>query len=394
MKKLTMIVLACVAASQAQRNLEYDHSVVSQIRIDARDLGYPPIDLIPSGESAIRALTVAPDGTIYGATSGKRSHLFVLYPAHGYVQPLGYLQDVTTVHHALVVSKTGQVYIGGSNGVDTQLKGYERYAGGHILRYTPKSDEPKSIRIDSPCDVTDLGIPVSGEGIYAMAIDSVRNVIYGLTYPNGQFFRYSIASAKFAVHDKVAERTIPGERFERDKNIGRQLLVDKNGCVFMSGESGALFRFDPDQQKLERLPLNAPTVPGREPYNRVDAWAEDRQGMIFGGTSDGYLFQLNPKTLELRNLGKPLNQDRIRGLVFARNGRLYGVGGDDDEMARLFSYDLANGSYQLLGMIDVNRRGYYSWQAYVVDAVSIGDDGTVFLGQSERKSKLYLYYPE
>ncbi|HET9319237.1 MAG TPA: hypothetical protein VFO27_05665, partial [Bryobacteraceae bacterium] len=109
---------------------------------------------------------------------------------------------------------------------------------------------------------------------------------------------------------------------------------------------------------------------------------------------DGYLFRINPDSLTVDNLGKPLNQYRIRGLAFAPNGKLYGVGGDDDEMARLFSYDPARGVYQMLGMIDVNHHPYYSWQAYVIDAVVIGQDGTLYLGQSERKSKLYLYYPE
>ena len=101
-----------------------------------------------------------------------------------------------------------------------------------------------------------------------------------------------------------------------------------------------------------------------------------------------------PRNLRVRNLGKPLNRYRVRALVLARNGKLYGVGGDDDEMAQLFSYDPAGGTYELLGMIDVNRRPYYSWQAYVIDCAAVGNDGTVYLGQSERKSKLYLYYPE
>jgi hypothetical protein len=70
------------------------------------------------------------------------------------------------------------------------------------------------------------------------------------------------------------------------------------------------------------------------------------------------------------------------------------LGGDDDEMARLFSYDPSSGSYRMLGMIDVNRRPYDSWQAYVIDAMAVGTDGTMYLGQSERKSKLYVYYPE
>jgi hypothetical protein len=48
----------------------------------------------------------------------------------------------------------------------------------------------------------------------------------------------------------------------------------------------------------------------------------------------------------------------------------------------------------ILGFIDVNRRPYYTWQAYRIGAMVIGADGTVYLGESERKSRLYLYYPE
>jgi outer membrane protein assembly factor BamB len=126
----------------------------------------------------------------------------------------------------------------------------------------------------------------------------------------------------------------------------------------------------------------------------VDAWATSDGVVFYGGTSDGYLFRFEPKENRITNLGKPLNQYRIRGLVMAANGRIYGVGGDDDEMARLFCYDPRNGSYELLGMIDVNHRPYYAWQAYVIDAMAVGLDGTIYLGQSERRSKLYLYYPE
>jgi len=375
MRRSAIIGAFCVFALGAQRSPEYDHSVVSQVRIDARDPGYPPVDVIASDESAIRALTVGSDGAIYGATSGKRSHLFVLYPQHGYVQPLGFLPGVTTVHHALAASNNGDVYIGGSIGVETQGKGYDGYAGGHLLRYTPNHDDGRSIQVDTACRVTDLGIPVPGEGVEALGIDRTLNVIYGLSYPNGQFFSYHVADGKFTIHGKVAEQVIPGEKFEKDKNIGRALLVTSNGLVLASGESGALFVFYPRGLKIEKLPVRAPTVPGREPYNRVDAWAEDSQGMVYGGTSDGYLFGLHREQTRTDNLGKPLNQYRIRGLGFSRNGKLYGVGGDDDEMARLFSYDPSSGAYQMLGMIDVNRRPYYSWQAYVIDAMAVGTDG-------------------
>ena len=51
-------------------------------------------------------------------------------------------------------------------------------------------------------------------------------------------------------------------------------------------------------------------------------------------------------------------------------------------------YDSASGVYEMLGMIDVNRRPYYSWHAYLIDAVALGADGSVCLGQCERGSRL------
>jgi hypothetical protein len=393
---LAMVVLASSAqAVWAQRDRSYDSSVVSQVRIDLRDLGYSPVDVIPSDESAIRALAVAPDGLLYGATSGEHSHLFVLDPRHGYVEPLGRVADAKTVYHSLVVDQKGDVYIGTALGVDNNGEGYGRYPGGHLLKYVPAEDRArKGIRIEQACPVVDLGIPAKSQGIYALAIDRSRGMIYGLTYPDGEFFSYPIGSGVAKAHGRVATDLIPGERFEHEKAIGRVLALDQDGNVFTSGEGGRLYRFNIKTRQLERLAIGLPAVPGREVYNRVDAWTTDAEGSLYGGSSDGYLFRLNPANLTVVNLGKPLNQYRIRGLVSAHNSKLYGIGGDNDEMARLFSYDPASGLYELLGMIDVNHRPYYSWQGYFFDSMAVGLDGTVYMGQAERKSKLYLYYPQ
>ncbi len=387
---LVAVAVAACAPAVAQRDPRLDDSVVSQVRIDLRELGYPPVDVIPAGESAIRALAVAPDGSVYGATSGARAHLFVLEPQHGYVVPLGFLPD-KTVHHALAVGGNGDVYIGTAMAVDNNGEGYAGYAGGHLLKYVPKG-ERSVIRTDAPCAVEDLGIPVKGQGVYALAMDRQRGVVYGLTYPGGAFFSFNATTGAFQTHGRVASANMPGEKFENEKNIGRALVIDEQGDVYTSG-AGRLVRFRIKTRELETLNIPVATVRGREVYNRVDAWTTDESGYLYGGTSDGYLFRLDPERLRLENLGKPLNQYRIRGLVTARNGKLYGIGGDNDEMARLFSYDPARGVYEMLGMIDVNRRPYYSWMGYVFDSMTIGADGTVYMGQAERKSKLYLFYP-
>ena len=369
-----------LTVSYAQRDRTYDNVVVTQTRIDARDLGYPPVDRIPDGESGITSLTAAPDGDVYGATSGNHAHLFVLNPRHGYVQPLGTIPGATSITNAIAVSASGEIFLGTS-------------PKGHLLKYVPHDEYAQQIKIGIPLPVSDLGQAVAGESIFALAINRDANLIYGLTSPNAHFFEYSIESGKFTDFGVVSTEIAGGEKFEKGKMMSRMLVVDQQGMVFTSGENGSFFRFDPKTRKLEKLAIHAPAVPGREPWTRVDAFLLDRSGMIYGGTSDGYLFRLDPEKLTVVNLGKPLSQYRIDGLVQAPNGQLYGVGGDQEGMARLFSYDPSTGVYSILGFIDVNRRPYYTWQAYVIGALACGPDGTVYLGENERISKLYLFYP-
>ena len=373
--------VALVAPAMCQRDPAYDRVVVPQNRIDARDLGYAPMDVIPDGESAITSLTVAPNGDIYGATSGTRAHLFVLNPRHGYVQPLGVVSGATSVTNAVVVAADGDVYLGSS-------------PDGSLLKFSPHDEYQKTIQINRSLPVANLGKPVTGESIAAMTIDRGANVIYGLTSPGAHFFEYSLVSAKAKDLGVVAEAVPFGEKFEKEKMMSRMLVVDAQGEVFTSGENGSIFRFDPKTQKLEKLPIQAPAVPGREPWTRVDAFVLDPSGLIYGGTSDGYLFRFDPSHLMVTNLGKALSQYRIDGLVLSAEGELYGVGGGQDDMARLFRYTPSSGAYDVLGFVDVSRRPYYTWQAYSIGAMACGLDGTVYLGEDERISKLYLFYPQ
>jgi len=377
---IASVLFMPLVPSYGQRDLSYDSVVVTQTRIDARDLGHAPIDVIPDGESGITSLTVAANGDLYGATSGSSAHLFVLNPRHGYVQPLGVIPGATSVTNAIVASISGDIFIGTSR-------------GGHLLKYSPHDEYQQQIQISKALPVTDLGQAIPGESIFTLAIGRDANVIYGLTSPNAHFFKYSIENGKFTDLGVVSEKAPFAEKFQNDKMMSRMLVVDQQGMVFASGENGTLFRFNPKTQTLEKLAVSAPAVPGREPWTRVDAFLLDPSGMIYGGTSDGYLFRLDPVKLTVTNLGKPLSQYRIDGLVRAPNGRLYGAGGDQDDMARLFSYDPSTGAYTILGFIDVNRSPYYTWQAYVVGALACDADGTVYIGEDERISKLYLFYP-
>jgi hypothetical protein len=44
-------------------------------------------------------------------------------------------------------------------------------------------------------------------------------------------------------------------------------------------------------------------------------------------------------------------------------------------------------------VIAVDRSPYYSWRGYQFDSMATGTDGTVYIGESERRSHLFLYLP-
>lgn len=369
-----------VPLASAQRDPQYDRVVLPQTRADARDLGHGPVDLIPDEESGITSLSVAPNGDLYGATSGTHSHLFVMNPQHGYVVPLGVIGGATAVTQAIAISEHGTVFIGAA-------------PSGHLLEYTPEEGKDAVMNVGGSLVVKDRGVPITGESIAALAIDRKGDVIYGLTSPGAHVFRYGITDAKFADLGVVAKNVPFGEKFEHEKMMSRMLVVDGAGDLFASGEDGVLYEVRGASGKLEKLESRAPAIPGREPFTRVDAFILDPSGAIYGGTSDGYLFRLDPHNGLVTNLGKPLNQYHIAGLAVGRDGRLYGVGGDTSEMARMFSYDPATGAYDLLGFVDVNRSPYYTWQAYVAGAVVADARGTIYVGEDERISRLFLYFP-
>src|SRR3989441_559954 len=302
-----VFLLLAGPAARGQRTLDYDNVVVPQTRIDARGLGYPPLDVIPAGESAITALAVAPNGNLYGATSGKRSHLFVLNPTHGYVQPLGYLPGTTAVTNALVVSASGDIYIGSAT-------------TGHLLKYSPSGEEERPIRIQDPVAVSDLGVPVAGEGISALVIAPTG--IYGLTSPNAHMFTLSIGAKRFTDLGVVATKIPPGEKFETQKVFSRMLAVDTRGTVYASGEDGFIYGYFLGSKEIGRLRLQLPVVPGREPWTRADTFLTDSSGLLYGGTSDGYLFRFDPEKMTVTNLGKPLPQYRITGMAWGPNGKI------------------------------------------------------------------------
>lgn len=379
-------------------------------RLGYRDLGYPFLSQIPADGSYITSLAAAPDGQVYGATTGFRAYLFAFSPRTDQVRALGHLPGCEGIHHSLVVASDGRVVLGGGKNViqafpiakrsggglnwvsedlwqqvQEQYRGYE---GGHLYAYRPgREDEPW--RGDTPLKVEDLGIPVPGDGIYCLAIDPKREAIYGISYPRGRLFVYELKSKVTKDLGAVFRDVLFGGPDVRTlRSLPRSLVVHVDGSVYASTDAGNLLRYSPETKQIETLDVS---IPG-ESMQVVETWAVG-DGIIYGGTSEGFVFRFDPQSQQLQNLGKPLVAQRIRGLTLGKDGRLFGLGGDRHGVNLLFAHDPQAGSFDVLGSLEVDRSPYHAWRAHQFDAMVTSRDGTIFMGESDRGGHLFFYIP-
>ncbi len=431
-------------------------SIRERQRVDLRDLGYPLVNEVPANSSAITSLITARDGKIYGATSGEQAYLFVFNPVINKVRHLGRIADQAGVHHSLVEDKDGCIYIGtGKNVLDeielskwgprpeqedlidwdnieelfkenyvdhvlyemklsggnigyqyvdlilwNDIRNYFRdYAGGHLYRYNPRKSNAIVKLVDMDCEVEDLGIPVPNNSIYALTISPQGDVVYGLTYPDGHFFIYDTGSRQFRDMGEIDnEITFHGpERYWR--SLPRALVCDDAGRVYTSGTNGILKYYCPKSGKIISTDLVIPSddylAHPYIDYAVVEYFARADSGLIYGGTSDGYLFSFDPENNELVNLGKPRAARRLRCLTVAKNGEVYMMAGErvPSKPCQLYVYAPQTGGFENLGILSVDRSPYYLHRGFQFDSMTTGEDGTVFFGESDRRSHLFVYIP-
>lgn len=412
-----LMVLLLASASHAQKwiNPNFDAH-----RLDFRTLGYPDVTEIEADNSPITALLTAANGRVYGATSGKTASFLFLYDrAINKVRPLGKIGDAKGVHHALAQDRDGTLLIGGGlnmlapvpltqkfpggfRAIEEQLwkdiaAPYKNYAGGHLYRYDPAAD--KATRLTSePCPVEDLGVPVRGNSVYALALDAKARLLYGISYPDARLFAFDLGTNKCRDLGPAVERKVYAGPERTWRSVPRALHVAANGRVYTSGENGRVIYFDPSSQKLVRTMMQ---IPGEyweawnyHGYPVIEQWVADAKGNLFGTTSDGYLFQMRADREQIVNLGKPRIHRRVRASVLGPDDRLYMICGEFEDACKLISYDTAGREgFRDWGVLTVDRSPYYAKRAYQFDAMTAGIDGTIFIGESDRRACLFLFFP-
>ena len=134
------------------------------------------------------------------------------------VKQLGKFKGQEAIHHSMVEDKDGLLYLGtgknpfaevaispggiGKEYIDVTLwadirKHFEGYPGGHLYLYDPAKSNRIVKLADMECDLVDLGIPVAGNSVYALAINRDKGEVYGISYPDGHFFVFNISTRQF-----------------------------------------------------------------------------------------------------------------------------------------------------------------------------------------------------
>ena len=267
---------------------------------------------------------------------------------------------------------------------------------GHLIRVAIQGRQLK---------VADFGTPSPGEGVFTLTEDPKRNMIYGLTYPSGRFFRFDLSDRKTTLYaetspDNGALKELSEHALNADDYLSRRLVIDRAGRVYGSCPLGGLFRYDPADNTIEIRRDVLPTVSGHRGLARVDAWAVAPDGTIYGSNAaDGQLFTLNPSNGQIVNLGKPIMMPRMKGMAFGPDGVLYGVAGGSRGYTHVFTYKPGGGftdfGNPLFPMKAPGIEQGIPWRGFQIATVAASQDGHyIVMGEDEALSQLLVFLPE
>lgn len=315
---------------------------------------------IPADESHITAIDITADGTVYGGTSGRVTHLFVAM-FHGVTGMVFDRGTIEGADHCAAVCCGKTKFAACVNTRD----------GGRIVTGT---FEPLPFDL-----IQEWGFErkpfenvgkVNGERIIHAVTDQSRAFMVGIT--PGHLFTVDIEGGKLEIVGQV-----PG--------CGRIAVGSKGGILGLD-LPGHLWRYDVSSRKIERRAIKLPDgVWGKAPIT----WARDsHSGLLYTADGSGTLFCLD----EERGFSPPLGKtplEPVGPMSVTNDGRIFGFCGS--EMAKMFCYDPRLKKVTNLGVAAsvLERRRY----GYVFGDAATGRDGQIFFGEDDDLGHLWLYFP-
>ncbi len=182
----------------------------------------------------------------------------------------------------------------------TAPSGYKLYPGGHFLYFDIKTEK-----------LTSLGIAPHGEGILTMSMDKKRKHLYGITWPMGYFIHYDLNKSQLKNLGKIDGKGETGVIDKDYRVLCRSMFVDpRSGNVYYSTVNGDVFYYNPEEgalKKLSEVDLRLdyfgeynPNGAGSMGYNWRKIFWHEKENVAYGihGNS-GYLFRFDPENQQI-----------------------------------------------------------------------------------------------
>lgn len=404
---LAVIVASAAAAADAQ-----EHEPLLLARGQSVPLVTQFTAPASPNELAFTAVEIGHDGQIWAATTGAKAHLFAYDPSTGKtVNHLAGLDQGVGLSHGVALVRDGSVIWGTQRdimGLAPRLG--EKWLG--LLQQ--KILEPTGRSLNRP-----VGRPVEGQGIHTLAYLGATDELVGLTWPEGHFFSQPVKKSVAIDHgpiaghrpyetpryaDKINQGT--GRKLAYPRQVSRVIAVDPTTGAYTAGENGTIYRYDPQAKKPVKLKLQLPAAAGRAAFASWDAAfvllgsGERKHTSIFGGTSDGYLFELRvygPDKHQLYAWGKPFSEPGIYGLVARETQEeggvatitIDGLAGHPDGITRTFRVVRGPDRFEMIPGGPPIVDGQPSMEPF--SNLVMGGDGNVYGGERCRIGRLVKF---
>ncbi len=257
---------------------------------------------------------------------------------------------------------------------------YNDAPGGKIVHYDPSTGKLEHV-------VT----PLEHVYIQALVLDRPRRVLYATTFAPEFLIRYDIASGE------ARKLALLGPGY--DLAQPEQFCLDAQGSVWCTwrvtrawagdvvGKTPIrLLKYDPAADELTYFNHGIGRMHEGD-IGKIEGMVDGRNGCVYLGGAAGGLFRLDPATAEVTFVAKPALGPRITSFAHAPDGRIYfasGVGAP-----HLFRLNPHTDAIEDLGLLRDDDIGVTCLQ---VHDITVASDGAVFCGENdvpERSSYLW-----
>ena len=319
---------------------------------------------IAPDEGRITALDVTPEGTVYGGTSGFKSHIFVgmFHGVTGVVFDLKAVEGATECTAVCCGRKRFVACINSPKG------------GGRLfaadLQPLPY-DLIQEWGFERPA-FDDLGEPAPGEPIIHAIRAGTGDAVVGVT-PRHLF----IVDLENSKHSVIS--TVPG--------TGRLGLGPRGHIVGRDGLRH-VWSFDPVTRALRR---EAHVLPRNGKWEGSGLmWSRSKSGgLLYTADGAGRIHSFD----EVQGFSEALGQTALAPvgpMAVTHDGRLFGFCGPD--LAKMFCYDPATRQVADLGVaVSVFERRRYG---YVFGDAVTGRDGEIYFGENDNLGHVWIYFPK